>query len=162
MGWKLLDLDRELFERELQTFVPSRVFDAHAHLCERSYFGDDPPKFLLGGPEYIGMSAYQAHIADILPQRKTSGLFFGHPFEKGDAIANNQLVAREVALDPNSRAQMLIRPEMDPEYIRETVRRYRFVGLKCYHVYAAERPTPNAQIPSYLPEEHVRMPMKKG
>ena len=30
--WLVTDYDREIFQRELDGFVPSRVFDAHAHL----------------------------------------------------------------------------------------------------------------------------------
>ena len=57
---------------------------------------------------------------------------------------------------------MLVRPGMDPEFIRETVRREKFVGLKCYHVYAAETPTCDAAIPDFLPEEHVRIAHEEG
>ncbi len=46
---------------------------------------------------------------------------------------------------------------MDPEYIRERVRCEGFVGLKCYHVYSSHRPTFDSPIPSYLPEEQVRI-----
>lgn len=35
---------------------------------------------------------------------------------------------------------MLIAPDMDPEYVRETVRRQKFVGLKPYHTMAGGRP----------------------
>ena len=57
---------------------------------------------------------------------------------------------------------MLITPDMDPEFIRQTVREFKFVGLKCYHVYAPSRPTFNAPIPEYLPEEHVRIAHEEG
>ena len=33
--WELRDYDREFFEKELDSFVPNRIFDAHAHLYER-------------------------------------------------------------------------------------------------------------------------------
>jgi hypothetical protein len=50
---------------------------------------------------------------------------------------------------------------MDPELFRETVRRDGFVGLKCYHVYSSER-TFDSQIPSFLPEEQVRIAHEQG
>ena len=34
----MTDSDRELFERELNSFVPLRIFDAHAHLYRTSFF----------------------------------------------------------------------------------------------------------------------------
>jgi glutamate-1-semialdehyde 2,1-aminomutase len=51
---------------------------------------------------------------------------------------------------------------MDPEFIRETVRRQSFAGLKCYHIFATEQPTYEAAIPSYLPEEQVRIAHEEG
>jgi glutamate-1-semialdehyde 2,1-aminomutase len=57
---------------------------------------------------------------------------------------------------------MLITPTLDPEFIRETVRRSGFVGLKCYHVYSPRRPTFDSLIEEYLPEDHVRIAHEEG
>jgi len=91
-----------------------------------------------------------------------SGLFFAFPDPQIDFVHVNGFVSREVRLDRDSRAEMLIHPGMDPEFIRETVHRDRFVGLKCYHYYADEHPTWNATIPSYLPDEQVRVAHEEG
>ena len=48
--WEILDSDRELFQRELQSFVPDRIFDAHCHLYERSQFQADVPELVAAGP----------------------------------------------------------------------------------------------------------------
>ncbi|MCS6817731.1 MAG: amidohydrolase [Blastocatellia bacterium] len=157
MNWRVLDEDRELFARELETFIPPRLFDAHAHLYEVRHFSGHIPPLCAEGPERVGMEIYQALMTEMFPQRRIEGLFFGFPNASLDLMAANDFVVREARRRPHSRAQMLIRPDMDPELIRETVRREGFVGLKCYHVYAAERPTFEATIPSYLPEEHVRI-----
>lgn len=162
MDWHILDEDRELFERELTTFVPPRLFDAHAHLYEKRQFGGEPPALVASGPDSVGWETYQKHIAEILPRRQVSGLFFGFPDSKLDMPAANDFLIREVRRDPNSRGQMLVTPEMDPEFIRETVRREGMVGLKCYHCYAKEQPTFEAAIPSYLPEQQVKVAHEEG
>jgi glutamate-1-semialdehyde 2,1-aminomutase len=162
MDWNCLESDRELFERELATFVPPRLFDAHAHLYENSQFGGEPPPLCARGPASTGWATYQARIANITPDRQTSGLFFGFPSPRVDFAAANDFLIREARRDPNSRGQMLVHPSMDPEFIRETVRREGFVGLKCYHVYAPETPTYDAPIPSYLPEAQVRVAHEEG
>src|SRR4029077_17275420 len=74
----------------------------------------------------------------------------------------NSFLAGEVHRNPSSRALMLVHPTMDPEFIRETVRREGFAGLKCYHVFAPESPTFQAAIPSYLPEEQIRIAHEEG
>ena len=36
--FQLQESDQEFFKRELATFVPERVFDAHAHLSHPNHF----------------------------------------------------------------------------------------------------------------------------
>jgi glutamate-1-semialdehyde 2,1-aminomutase len=160
--WELLDQDREFFFRELQSFVPDRIFDAHAHLHAKAQFRVSPPEWIAGGPDVAGLAVYSRYNGALLPGRACSGLFFGFPHRDLDHDLANDFVAAEVRRDPGSRAQMLVLPDMDPEYIRQTVRRQGFVGLKCYHVYAGEAPTWNASIPSFLPEAHVRIAHEEG
>lgn len=156
-----IDSDRELFERELNGFVPPRVFDAHAHLYRSEFFSSDVPELVKQFP-VMGLKEFTELIEDITPGRQTSGLFFGWPHPAIDIEANNRFVRDETRTDASSRAQMLITPEMDPEFVREIVRRDSFVGLKCYHVYSRQRPTFDAPIPAYLPEEHVRVAHEEG
>lgn len=156
-----MDSDRELFERELSSFVPPRVFDAHAHLYRIGFFSGEVPDLVKQFPE-MGRNEFIRLIEDITPGRQTSALFFGWPQTTVDIEANNRFVRDEARMDPYSRAQMLITPSMDPEFIRQTVRRDGFVGLKCYHVFSRQKPTFDAPIPDYLPEEHVRIAHEEG
>jgi glutamate-1-semialdehyde 2,1-aminomutase len=160
--WEDGEIDRELFERDLESFVPPRVFDAHAHLYELRHFGGAPPPACARGPASAGWEIYRSRTGQITPGRGVSALFFGFPDPATDVAEANAFVAREARLDLFSRAQMLVRPEMDPEFVRETVRREKFVGLKPYHVYAVSRPTFEAEIASYLPEAHVRIAHEEG
>jgi glutamate-1-semialdehyde 2,1-aminomutase len=113
------------------------------------------------GPD-LDWAAFERHIGELTPGRKTSGLFFGWPNISIDIEANNQFVSEQVRSDKNSRGQMLVTPSMDPEYIRETVRKGGFAGLKCYHVWSTSKPTFLAHIPDYLPEEQVRIAHEEG
>ena len=155
--WEVLDSDRDLFQRELQSFVPDRIFDAHGHLYERAQFPGDATALIANGPQRAGIDAFRRHMDQIHPGRRCDGLFFGYPHPQIDMDAANRFVAGEIADQAGCRAQMLIRPAMSEEFIAETVCKYSFAGLKCYHVYAAEPPTFEAPISSYLTEEHVRI-----
>jgi glutamate-1-semialdehyde 2,1-aminomutase len=157
----LSESDRELFFRELDSFVPPRLFDAHAHLYSAGFFSGTVPGLVAQFPQ-VGLTEFQQMIEDITPGRATSGLFFGWPAREVDIEANNRFVVEQARRDPNSRAQMLVTPAMDPEFIRENVRREGFVGLKCYHVFSPEDRTFDSQIPSYLPEEQVRVAHQEG
>lgn len=161
MDWQLLDADRELWDRELDSFVPQRIFDAHAHLYEIGHFSTNPPGLCASGPASAGWETFQERIAQITPRRQTAGLFFGFPATHVDFAKANAFVANETRRR-DARGQMLIHPTMDPEFVRERVQRERFVGLKPYHLFAAEKPTWEAAIPSYLPESHVRVAHELG
>ncbi len=161
MDWQLLDRDREIWERELASFVPPRVFDSHLHLYELNHFNGPAPGLCAKGPSSVGWSEFQARIADIMPDREVSGLAFGFPTPTVDFKAANSFLASEVK-HPGALGQMLIHPAMDPEFIRETVQRDGFVGLKPYHVFATEKPTFDAHIPSFLPEEQMRVAHELG
>jgi glutamate-1-semialdehyde 2,1-aminomutase len=156
-----LDSDLEFFARELDSFVPPRIFDAHCHLYRKDFFSGGTPPLVDEFPE-MGFECFRRMIGEITPGRHTSGLFFGWPSLNVNIEENNRFVAAETLLDRDSRAQMLITPAMDPEYVREAVRRHRFVGLKCYHVFSSHQPTFDSPIPLYLPEEHVRTAHEEG
>lgn len=160
--WVILDSDKELFSRELDGFVPDRIFDAHAHLYALSQFPVEPPKLLRSGPPFAGFDTFRSQMDLIHPGRTCDGLFFGFPHVAIDFDAANDFVARQAERSHASRAQMLIRPSMSAEEVFATVKRNGFSGLKCYHVHAADRPTFGAAIPSYLPEEHVRVANELG
>lgn len=160
--WRSLKIDQEIFDRELENFVPPRVFDAHAHLYEQRHYETPLPSFLAFGPDVVGWDVYREQIKQILPRREVSGLFFGYPKVDMDVQSSNDFVIAQVRNDAASRAHMLVKPSMEPEFIRDCVRREDFVGLKCYHVFANERPTDHAPITSFLPEEHVRIAHEEG
>jgi glutamate-1-semialdehyde 2,1-aminomutase len=161
--WIVGPQDRELFERELESFVPPRIFDAHSHWYRADHFADDSaPPLVKGGPAVAGHMAFDAAFAELLPGRTIEGLFFPFPHTALDRQAANEFLAEQLAERPGSRGQMLIAPDDDPEGIREAHERDGFVGLKCYHVYSSQRPTFDASIESFLPEAQVRIADELG
>lgn len=161
--WIVADCDRELFDRELHGFVPPTIFDAHAHWYRADHFpADAVPGLVKSGPAAAGSAAFDVCIGQLVPGRRTEGLFFPFPHARVDVDAGNEFLHEELQHRPGSRGQMLIAPGQDPEFIRETVRRCGFVGLKCYHVYSPRRPTFDSTIEEFLPEEQVRVAHEEG
>ena len=161
--WMVTDGDRELFDRELESFVPDTIFDAHAHWYRADHFApDSAPELVKSGPAVVGSEVFDREMTQVIPRRKTEGLFFPWPHPQVDLNAENAFLHQELLGRPGSRGQMLITPDQDPEFIRETVRRCGFVGLKCYHVYSPRRPTFDSFIEEYLPESHVRVAHEEG
>lgn len=157
-----------MIEREVEPFLPDRIFDAHAHLFRREHFGaGSVPQHAMDAPECLGLDEYFQYVEWLHPGGRTvGGLFFGLVFT-GDRDANNAFVAAEVAGGASRKravfGQLVVPPDMDPELVRQEVRRGGFVGLKCYHTMArVDGPTWNASIDRYLPEEHIRIAHEEG
>jgi len=163
-SWEMRTYDQEIVERELKSFLPDRLFDAHAHLHELSHYGSTEPgspfashlKFLGNAPPRLGLPEYREHMKWLAPDSRVDGLFMPTAL-MGEPSVINSFVASEVAGDPDCFAGMAVRPDMDPEQVREEVRRRNFVGLKPYHVHAGAQPTWNADIERFLPEPLVKV-----
>src|SRR5690606_30639520 len=99
------------------------------------------PALVRSGPAVAGSAAFDEALEQLIPGRRHEGLFFPFPHVGLDVDAANRFLHEELKRRPGSRGQMLITPQMDPEFIRQTVEDCGFVGLKCYHVYSPRRPT---------------------
>jgi hypothetical protein len=77
-NWEPLEQDREIFERELNTFIPNRIFDAQAHLYCKRFFGAVPTGLIESGPD-ADLETFFRCIDWITPGRTAAGLFFGFP-----------------------------------------------------------------------------------
>ena len=148
--------DREFFERELASFVPERVFDAHCHLWHSDHAEFDIP----GAPRSAGYPEFRSFAGDMYPGREVAGLFISWPVEESELAG--EWIAKQVAAVPNGRGEFCIKPNDDPEWVRQTVRRLGLHGLKCYHWFASEQPAWEADIPDYLPERLVKVADEEG
>lgn len=157
--WELRDYDREFFDKELNAFIPDRIFDAHAHLYRVSDWGFNHATD--HGPSVVTMEEFKRQIEWLTPGRHTAGLFFGVAFHDGFRDAN-EFVAAEVSRDPESFGEMLVSPYQDPEEMRQEGRRLGFRGIKVYHLFLHEKPTWNADIRQFLIDDHVRIANEEG
>ncbi len=154
--WNLQDCDREFFARELDAFLPTNIFDAHCHVYRMADFAQ-APSLAAEGPDVAGWDCYLRHMAELTPGRNYSGLAFPFPSTGLNCEGANAFLQSQMAAHPSLRGSMVVTPDMDPEYVRETVRRGGFRGLKCYHLFAHTQPTFEAAVEAYLPDHLVRI-----
>ena len=150
--------DTAFFDRELATFVPARVFDAHCHLHAPDHVAVDVP----GLPPTVGQAEYRRLIDSLHPGRQVTPLYIPFPSKRESMNMANAWIARNVAADSTARGLFFVRPEDDPEWVRDEVCRLGLHGLKCYHTMAAATPTWEADIPDYLPEPLVKVAHEQG
>jgi len=154
--------DKEFYQRELASFLPDRIFDAHAHLWRDKPYND--MFCFLGDTGDVGYHRYVAFMDDLHPGRSVYGLFLPvFPVEHPETIPEaNQWIAQQVAEHDANRGLFFVQPTDDPEWVRQEVRRLGLHGLKCYHTFADVTPTWEAQIPDFLPEPLVKVAHEEG
>jgi len=154
------NVDREFFDRELASFLPDRIYDAHTHLWRKDWV----PWSSGGEPEDLGYAQYMSAIEQIHPGRETKALFipFVTPDNREKTLLANEWVSQEIADDSACRGIFFVRPEDDPEWVRDEVRRLGLHGLKCYHTMASSQPTFEAGIEEFLPEPLVKVADEEG
>jgi glutamate-1-semialdehyde 2,1-aminomutase len=159
-----LEEDREFFERELASFVPERIFDAHCHLYNRETVGEKKGLMLPseGFPRDMGYHEYSRLIDCLHPGRRVSSLFIPFTFSRDALAGANEWVAQQVSMDSSCRGLFFVTPQDDPEWVRDRVRRLGLHGLKCYHLWSPVTPTWEADIPDYLPEKLVKVADEEG
>lgn len=161
--WGVKEEDLAFFAREIDTFLPPHIFDAHCHLYQCADFHSATPALAAAGPECVDWACFVRHMEAITPGRTYSALAFPFPAKGVDFASANAFLAAELAAHPSTlRGSLLVEPGMDPDFVREAVRRGGFSGLKCYHLFATTSPTWDAAVEAYLPEEHVRVAHELG
>lgn len=148
--------DIEFFERELASFVPDKVFDAHAHMWHPAQSGSANEPTVRDYDQYLQL------MADIHPGCVTGALLIPFPVKR-EALADvNEWTASNATAHADCRCLMVVTPDDDPEWVRQEVNRLGACGLKCYHTYSSATPTWHAHIPDYLPEQLVKVTDEEG
>ncbi|MFT5377196.1 MAG: hypothetical protein ACI906_004034, partial [Candidatus Latescibacterota bacterium] len=126
---RLKRADSEFFAREIETFLPARIFDAHTHLWKREFAEWQ----IEGTPADIGYKEYLALMQDLHPERRIAALFIPSvQADTDDSFAGpNAWIARATTQASDCRGLFFVRPTDDPEWVRQEVRRLGAHGLKC-------------------------------
>ena len=131
------DLDRAIWEEELEDFLPSVIYDMHSHLWSETHKANlkGPPTGLRWEVSYDDLMDWSASL---YPGREMHFLVLGTPIPGMDIAGHNAWVASQMSGDPNSGVNLLVTPEMTPEYVAEQVRIHKFFGLKPYRLFAPD------------------------
>ena len=153
------DFDRDIWETELEEFVPEEIFDMHVHIWSEEHRGE-----LQGEPSGLRLEVdYQDQLdwaARMFPGRRMHYLVLATPIPGMDAEGHNVWMAKQMAGDPQSAVNMVVTPEMTSDYVAAQVERHDFLGLKPYRTFAAD--PANARIGDYLPESLIEVAHDMG
>ncbi len=155
-SFRVTDGDREFFKRELESFTPDRLYDAHMHLGLRSDYSAAHSQTLTNTPEVADMETYRSHMEWLVPGREIIGAMVLPTTLAGERMdEGNHFAAREAAKDNYSGSSVLIHPDMTADKLRSDIERYNPVSLKPYHLMSPRRPTQDSFMTEFLPEHTV-------
>lgn len=165
----LTEIDRRIWEDELEDFVPKRIFDVHAHVY-RWDFNTDPARDRGPLHDQIGKSYpvsdwERLNRCDnaLMPGCQVSRLVFGFPFPAGCQFeAANRFVATEAANDSGSAALMIVHPQMTDETLEQQIHEHNFVGLKPYRFYATTGDPVECRISEMFPKRQIAVADRHG
>lgn len=161
--WTLQPQDADFFERELNAFVPPRVYDMGCHLWRQSDWQGQEPAMVQAGPEAMTLEIYRERMGWILPNRKVHGLFFPFPTTfPNDPGPCNAWISEQIRKDPLSRGQFYVRPTDDPEWVRAEVKRLGLRGFKPFAGFTGRADITHAEIPEFVPEWIPRLAHEEG
>ena len=148
-----------MFEQELDSFVPDRVFDSHFEIWHE--------EASMEGSVGVRIPTRYEDVrpaCDVLhPGRPVFAAFIPFTFEPSQTDEVNRWSALQASRSGGSCCTYFFAtPQDDPEWVRQEVRRLGAVGLKSYHTYSPEKPTWEADIPSYMPEPLVKVAHEEG
>ena len=161
---ELHEEDTEFFYRYLDTFIPDRVYDIHAHLWQQTdWEGQTVPAIVQAAAPKLTLEHYRKYMAWILPDREVHGLHFPYPAVLPNNPAPcNEWVSREIRKDQLARGQYYVRPSDDPDWTREEVKRLGLRGFKPFANFAERPDKQNAEIPEFFPEWIARIAHEEG
>lgn len=152
--------DQQIWEEELQEFVPERVFDAHIHLFNPDHLAPDTSS--TGSWGYADLETLQSWASRLYPGRETHFLVLGTPAKGLDVTGHNRWAIDQVKRDPQSRMNRLVTPSCSLQEIERDIREGGFIGLKPYRIYSRTGDIAQCRIEDFLPHEQLELANELG
>ena len=152
--------DQEIWESELESWVPQRVYDCHMHMLDNSLIAEGT-KYRDLYPDTDFETAQAWHNL-VMPGRETHFLMLGRPAPGTDVYGHNTFMHREMESDPLSRRNRLTMPSDTPEEIERDVKERGFIGLKVYRFYSVTGDMKDCRIHEFLPHEQMEVASELG
>ena len=148
-------VDRGYYEREISSFLPKRVIDAHTHVYKREFSRPDAQEQSLPGrsQHWPSLVADENPIEDLvetykilLPETEVTPVMFAYPDQSYDTARSNAYVA-ECAMSTGFPSLYVSTPEETAEGLEHGIVSGGFKGAKVYLNFA----------PSYIPGDEIRI-----
>ena len=165
MSDELQEMDRQIFERELRGFLPSKIFDAHLHFFDASCLvpGASFPSrhcyHKFGG--VFTPSQYETWAEEALPGVEIHTNSFGHPGQESDREAS-AVYAGSITDNQRTYGLALVAPSDSADTARRRVVQNQLVGFKPYPNFVTGKPINEVTVHDMLPAAQMEVADELG
>ena len=153
------DCDREIWEEELDDFVPARILDAHIHFYWRSDFPGVPPEPVFREADLATLNRW----AEVLyPGRRMQYLILGTPIPGIDVAKHVESVRSQIEGVPGIRHNRVVTPACKLDDIQRDMQHQQFIGLKPYRTFSVTGDIAECRIHDFLPHEQMEFANQHG
>ena len=157
--------DRQIYERELREFLPSKIFDTHIHIFDHSCLlpgAGFAPKHVYA--KFGGVFTFEQCLewaATILPEQSFHLNCFGQPSFESDLEASANYSGR-IADNQRCFAMALVSPKDSAETVINRVERNQLVGYKPYLNFVDWKAKSDITIEDMLPAAQMEAADARG
>ena len=154
------DCDREVWEEELEGFVPDRILDAHIHFFRRGDFSEPyPPAW---ERQEAGLAELNAWAEVLYPGRRMQYLALGTPFPSIDVARHVQTVKQEMEGVSGIHHHRVVTPSCKMADIERDLKTPGFTGLKPYRTFSVTGDIAQCRIHEFLTHEQMEFAHQHG
>lgn len=149
--WTLADHERAAAQ-QLQTRLPERVFDAHAHIYRVADLSA-APALGAAGPHEVSLEHWRQALGQQLGVERLHGaLLLPYPAKDLDVVSANQFAIAQAACDLRCRVAVVVTPQSKRSEFEAYLASPQVAGFKPYHVFSTSEPTFDSPIAGFVPE----------
>lgn len=162
MLFEVRDGDRELYERQLADFLPSRLIDIHTHVWLKEFVGEsEGASRTVSWPSLVAKDNSIMDLVEtyqlMFPRQEVTPLIFSSPGRGLDLGRANGYISR-VAAQFRLPCLVVSTPEWTGDELERRVQQGGFLGLKPYLSFApAHIPSSAIVIYDFLPHDHLEV-----
>jgi len=153
------DVDGPVWSRELDPFLPTRIFDVHSHIFLAEHRPGAEESRNPSHPTVCNafpLENYLRSMRRMFPGRELGALLFGTVDPEGDLRAINDYVSR-ACREVGFEALMVVPPGRDASTLEAEVRAGGFLGFKPYFTFVRDKPPAEVTL-----EDMIDPPMREA
>ena len=162
------DLDKKIWDEELNEFVPQKIYDVHTHIYQWASNLDKnknkgPYKYQYENHQNVSYELLDQVDNKLMPGRSIERLSFPFPYNYPcDFNNSNNYVSTQTNKYNESDNLILINPKMDKIEILNHLTSSKAVGFKPYRTFSKTGDITNCNITDFIPKAQISIANEKG